>query len=207
MNEVNSIFFVVILIMSVVIHEISHGYAALFYGDQTAKLSGRLTLNPIKHLDLFGSIIIPLILVITQAGFIFGWAKPVPYNPRNLRDQKWGVAFVAIAGIFSNLVIALFFSLLIRLAPYLGFASGPFIFISSSIVLVNLLLAIFNLIPIPPLDGSKILFAFLPFKYKKIEFILERYSMIFVVIFILFLWQYFSPLIFGLFKILTGINF
>src|SRR3989338_1528199 len=117
------IFTIIILIMSVVIHEVSHGYAALFFGDQTAKFEGRLTLNPIKHLDPIGSVLIPLLLIISHAGFIFGWARPVPYNPNNLRNKKNGTIAVASAGILANLFIALIFGILIRIVSSLGIGS------------------------------------------------------------------------------------
>ena len=118
----------------------SHGYAAFLLGDPTAKNQGRLTLNPIRHLDLFGSILIPAFLVITNAGFLFGWAKPVPYNPYNLRNQKWGEAIVAVAGPASNIFIALVFGLLIRFGA--EFLSPAFLNISAILVLINLMLAV-----------------------------------------------------------------
>ena len=147
--------------MSVVIHEVSHGFVALRFGDKTALYAGRLTLNPLKHLDMFGSIILPAFLVLTHSSFLFGWAKPVPYNPNNLTNRKWGTIAVASAGILANLFLAVFFGLILRFSLN-SVVSANFIFIISSIVLVNLGLAIFNLVPIPPLDGSKILFSLLP---------------------------------------------
>ena len=164
MQAIDGIFYIVVLIMSVVVHEVAHGYTAYLLGDNTARNSGRLTLNPIKHLDPFGSVILPLLLVLMQAGFVIGWAKPVPYNPANLRDEKKGTFFVSIAGILANLILAIVFGILIRFAPlFIGVAFlGAFYKIASIIVLLNLVLALFNLIPIPPLDGSKVLFSFLP---------------------------------------------
>ena len=155
------LFSIIILIFSVIIHEVSHGYAALYLGDVTAKYAGRLTLNPIKHIDPVGSIILPLLFAISGSGVILGWAKPVPYNPYNLRNKKWGELIVAIAGPASNILIAVIFGLLIRFSGILGLPTA-FVQLSISVVLINLVLAIFNLIPIPPLDGSKVLFAFLP---------------------------------------------
>ena len=129
------IFIITILIFSVVLHEVSHGYMANYLGDPTARLAGRLTLNPLKHLDMMGSIIIPAILIITGAGFIFGWAKPVPYNPYNLRKGgKWAEALVGGAGPAVNLLIALIFGLLIRFSILFGFATGPFIQIAAIII-------------------------------------------------------------------------
>ena len=114
MQAVDSIFYIIILLLSVIIHEMAHGYTALYFGDQTAKLAGRLTLNPIKHLDLFGSILLPLLLVFSGTGIVFGWAKPVPFNPFNLRNQRLGTIAVAAAGVIVNLFIALIFGILIR---------------------------------------------------------------------------------------------
>jgi len=199
------VFQIAILIMSVVIHEVSHGYMANYLGDPTAKLEGRLTLNPIKHLDLFGSIILPVILYITHAGFILGWAKPVPYNPYNLRPGRWSEALVAIAGPASNLILAIIFGMLLRFGVANGFSLG-FLQITSLIVFMNLLLMVFNLVPIPPLDGSKVLFAIFPESTFKLRGFFERYGFILVIFFIFFLWQFISPLITILFTIITGVS-
>ena len=191
--------------MSVIVHEISHGYAAKLLGDDTADLAGRLTLNPLKHLDPMGSVLIPFLLIVSKAGFVFGWAKPVPYNPQNLRDQKWGTVIVASAGIASNLSIALIFSIIIRLTIAIGFNSPAFISICGIVVLLNIVLAIFNLVPIPPLDGSRILFALLPPRLRNIQMYIEQYGFILLIIFIVFLWQYLAPIIYILYKLLTGL--
>lgn len=209
------IFIITILIFSVVIHEVSHGYAADSLGDPTARLAGRLTLNPIKHLDLMGSIIIPAILILTSAGFIFGWAKPVPYNPYNLRNGRWGEAIVAGAGAASNFLIAIVFGLLIRLWIAFGFATGPFIQIAGIIVFVNLLLGLFNLIPIPPLDGSKVLVGILPYNagqsYRRFQDAISRYGLIamfgFIFLFIFIFGPIFVRLISFIFFLITGIHF
>lgn len=204
MQTLDAVFYIIILIISVVIHEISHGFAAEMLGDPTARNAGRLTLNPIKHLDLFGSVVLPALMILSKTGFVFGWAKPVPYNPNNLRNKRWGTLLVASAGIIANLFIAVVFGIAIRVLVHYG-ASDSIVAIMSTIVFVNILLAIFNLVPIPPLDGSKILFSFLPYNARWIEGWLERYGFIVLIFFLLFIWQYFAPVIFFIFTKLTGI--
>ncbi len=151
------VFQIIILIISVIIHEVSHGWMALLLGDPTAELAGRLTLNPLPHLDLFGSIILPLLLVLSHVGMVVGWAKPVPYNINNLRDARWGPFLVALAGPLSNIIIALVFGTILRWGVVAATSAAGSIMII--IVVINLVLALFNLIPIPPLDGSKIFFS------------------------------------------------
>jgi Zn-dependent protease len=212
MQALDAVFYIVVLIMSIVIHEFAHGYMAHKLGDDTAHFQGRLTLNPIKHLDLFGSIILPLFLIITKAGFLIGWAKPVPYNPNNLKDKRKGTILVSIAGIMANVFIAIIFGLLIRYAyvfglpAYNSFATDPFYKISITIVFLNIVLAIFNLIPIPPLDGSKILFALLPTRFSYIESFLEKWGVFVLIFFIIFLWSKVSPLIYIIFSLITGLH-
>lgn len=199
------------LVISIVTHEVAHGYAANWLGDPTARLAGRLTLNPIRHIDPVGSILIPGLLFLTNAGILFGWAKPVPYNPYNLRNQKWGEALVAGAGPLVNILIALFFGLLIRSAETLGL---PFEFldIAAYIVYINILLALFNMIPVPPLDGSKILASLLPYqlemKYRELMRTIEQYGLIatflFIFIFSYVLWAPFSKIVGGIFTLITG---
>ena len=150
------IIMIVALIISVVLHEMAHGYAANYLGDPTARLQGRLSPNPLVHIDPLGSVIIPGLLIFSGAGFVFGWAKPVPYNPYNLRDQKWGEAKIAAAGPAVNIVLAVIFAALVGLAPVVGLPQ-QFQEISVLIIYLNLFLAFFNLLPLPPLDGSKIL--------------------------------------------------
>ena len=117
MDATNAIFYIIILVMSIVIHEVSHGFMAEYFGDETARDAGRLTLNPIPHLDIFGSIILPAVLVLAHSPFLFGWAKPVPYNPNNLSNRKWGTIAVASAGVLANFLIAIIFGIIIRFAP------------------------------------------------------------------------------------------
>ena len=210
------IFIIAILIFSVIIHEVSHGYAANSLGDPTARLAGRLTLNPIKHLDMMGSIIIPALLIITGAGFIFGWAKPVPYNPYNLRKGgKWAEAIVAGAGPASNFLMAIIFGLLIRFGIMFEFATGPFIQIAGIIVFVNIMLGVFNLIPIYPLDGSKVLAGILPYNagqsYRRFQDTMARYGLIamfgFIFLFIWILGPLFVRLVSLIFSLITGLPF
>ena len=214
MQAIDGIFYVVILIMSVVVHEFAHGYMAYLLGDNTARISGRLTLNPLKHLDPFGSVLLPLILVLSQAGFVIGWACPVPYNPNNLRNGRKGNIMVSIAGIVANLAIAILFGLLMRFAPEFGlplYTSDPSIIhpfykITSIIVITNLVLSLFNLIPIPPLDGSKILFSILPPQLRNIQNFLEQWGMFILLFFVIFLWSQVAPLIYIAFSFITGIH-
>jgi len=153
----DTIFLIVVIIFSAIIHEVMHGYAADWLGDKTARYAGRLTLNPIPHIDLFGSILLPALLAFSHSPFFFGYAKPVPYNPYNLRPGRFSEAIVAGAGPASNLVIALIAGAIIRAGIFA--AANDIIFV---IVVVNIMLFLFNLIPVPPLDGSKVLEALLP---------------------------------------------
>lgn len=205
------IFSLFVLIYSIIIHEYAHGWMADRLGDPTARYSGRLTLNPLPHIDPVGSVFIPAMLVLFNAGFIIGWAKPVPFNPYNLKDKKYGAAKVAIAGPASNFFIALFFGLIIRFLPselLLDQTISAFVQLISFVVWINLLLMIFNLIPIPPLDGSKVLLTFLPAKYHEAFYRFEQFGMLvlFMFIFILFPTVVLPTLTF-LFKLITGYSF
>lgn len=160
------------LAIGVILHEVAHGWVANYLGDPTAKYAGRLTLNPIKHIDMFGTIILPLLLIVTKAGFVFGWAKPVPVNYYNLKYGKWGPVIVALAGPTTNFLILLICGFLYRISP--PTTALPYLFII--IGLVSSILMLFNLMPIPPLDGSKILFLFLD-KRPDIMRALEQYGM------------------------------
>ncbi len=196
-----------ILIFSIVIHEVSHGAVAYALGDPTAKNAGRLTLNPISHVDFVGSILMPII----TAGR-FGWAKPVPYNPYNLKNQKWGPLVVGVAGPASNILVAVFFGLLMRFGTaWPALSSSPLFFISAMIVVLNLQLAFFNLIPIPPLDGSKVFLAIIPYSWRGAAYFLERYGLfillILVFIFPSVLLNIVIPIVAFLFRLLTGAVF
>ncbi len=203
MQGLTSFFYIAVLLISVILHEMAHGYAALSQGDKTALYAGRLTFNPLKHLDLWGSFLIPLFLILSGTGFVIGWAKPVPYNPDNLRNQKWGKVWVAVAGVLTNLAIAVFFAILTRFLP-LGEAALQLSYI---VIITNIVLAIFNLVPIPPLDGSKILLAFVPARYEHYIMKFERYAFVVLILFIFYGWGLISPLIMSLFRILTGNSF
>lgn len=213
-SAITFIFYIVVVLFSVVIHEVSHGLAAYALGDSTAKYAGRLTLNPIPHIDPFGSIILPLLLAIPAffgaPTVIFGWAKPVPYNPYNLRNQKWGPALVGGAGPGANILVAIIFGLLIRAMPYLAVFSPEFIQNFSAtlavIVFLNLGLAIFNLVPIPPLDGSKVLFAVLPHQWMYMRELLERNGIMLLLIFIFFFSRALLPIILLFFYLFTGLR-
>ncbi len=149
------LFLYVVIVLSAVFHEFAHALVAYRLGDTTAKDAGRLTLNPFVHLDPFGTVVVPLLLMFTSGIFI-GWAKPVPYNPYALRDRKYGSLKVGIAGPLSNFIIAIVLGVVIRLSGSFGVASPIFLQFLGLIVYVNIFLAIFNLLPFPPLDGSKV---------------------------------------------------
>lgn len=203
---ISFMFQIAILVMSVVIHEVSHGFMAYALGDPTAKYAGRLTLNPLPHIDPFGSIILPFVLSLLPGGIVFGYAKPVPYNPYNLRDQKWGPALVAGVGPLSNLLIALVFGLIIRFGTGASFAiPAAFFEIASLIVLLNIVLAVFNLVPIPPLDGSRVLFAALPYHMDNIRQFLEQYGYILLLVFVFYFFSLLYPVIDFLFRLFTGV--
>ena len=199
MDPISIIFSIVILIMSVVLHELSHGYAAVALGDPTPRIQGRLTLNPLKHLDPVGSVLVPIITSLF--GFTFGWAKPVQWNPYNLKNPRSGEVIIAAAGPACNLLIAVVFGLLIRFAPF----SSSFVEISSYVVLINIVLALFNLVPLPPLDGSHILFSLLPPSMSNVRMVIQRYSIFFLLIALFVIWPLVSPLIYILFHALTGV--
>ncbi|OGG48385.1 hypothetical protein A3G63_02585 [Candidatus Kaiserbacteria bacterium RIFCSPLOWO2_12_FULL_52_8] len=157
----DAILALVVLILSIIAHEVAHGYAANSLGDPTARLQGRLTLNPIPHIDLMGSIVIPALLIFTGSPMLFGWAKPVPYNPYNLKNQRWGEALVAIAGSATNILLSILFGLVVRFGSIVGLNVAA-LSIAATISFVNLFLGLFNLIPFPPLDGFTTLRAALP---------------------------------------------
>jgi Zn-dependent protease len=194
---------IVILIYSVVFHEVSHGLAARSMGDRTAEYLGRLTLNPLKHLDLFGSFILPLATYL-MGGFMFGYAKPVPYNPHNLSDKRWGAAKVGLAGPAANLALAALFALFIRIAePFLGLTG---LRLALSVVEINIFLAVFNLMPVPPLDGHWLLLAVMPPGMIGFKLMLYRMQWVMLAAVIFFVLPALSPLIRAVVSLLTGLT-
>jgi len=186
---IETLLFLAILLFSVVIHEVSHGVAANSMGDDTAKRLGRLTLNPLKHLDPFGSVILPLLLILFKTPFIFGYAKPVPYNPYKLNDKKYGPAKVAMAGPLANMTIAFLFGVMVRLSTAGIFPFGPEVTaMFEGIVWINVLLAVFNLMPIPPLDGHWLVLTFLPDKFARFKMMFQRMGifLFFILLFVVF---------------------
>ncbi|OGD32127.1 hypothetical protein A3C91_03180 [Candidatus Azambacteria bacterium RIFCSPHIGHO2_02_FULL_52_12] len=201
-----ALFQIVVLIFSAVVHEVSHGFVANALGDPTAKNMGRLTLNPLKHLEWFGSFLLPLLMYFGTAGrFMFGWAKPVPYNPSNLKDPRWDSAYIACAGPLANFSIAIVFGLLLRFVPFsenTAFVLLPELF--TVIVFINILLGVFNLVPIPPLDGSKVLFAFLGNEQEGVVRFLEQNGLMLLLLFMFFGFGLIMPIIDFLFSVITG---
>lgn len=182
----------VIVLISVILHEIMHGVVAYWLGDKTAKYAGRLTLNPLKHIDPYMSIIVPVLLYIMGAP-VFGGAKPVPVDSRNLKWREWGMALVAIAGPLTNLVLAFLFFVIGHFTGLLYGSSGEIpMFIFSEFVIVNLGFTIFNIIPIPPLDGSRVLYAIAPDGARLVLASMEQYGFIIVYALILLLGPIFS---------------
>lgn len=198
------LFQIVVVLFSVVIHEVSHGAAAYSMGDNTAKNMGRLTLNPLKHLDLFGSVLLPL-FTFFLGGFIFGYAKPVPYNPMNLNDKRFGPAKVAAAGPLSNFVLAFGFGTFLRFLPEsLSMTMLPELFVF--IVFINLILGIFNLMPIPPLDGHWLILTFLPNKFYRFKMVFQQFGILLFILFIFVIFPVVFPLVRILFEVFTGIS-
>ncbi len=207
--SIDVIFQIIILIFSVIVHEVSHGTMAYYLGDMTAKRAGRLTLNPAPHIDMMGSVILPALMVLSHSPILFGWAKPVPYNPYNLRKGgRWAEAMVAFAGPASNFALALIFGLAMRFGIVPAEAYG----LAFIAVYINILLGVFNLIPIPPLDGSKVLPSLLPralaVQYTQLTRSFNRNPILgfgAVVVLIMVLGSVFSTFIFAIAKIIIGV--
>lgn len=188
MNELSLIQRVCVWILPVIfaitVHEVAHGWVAKQFGDKTALNMGRLTLNPIKHIDLLGTIIIPGLLLLTFTGFIFGWAKPVPVDPRNFKNPRQNMAAVALAGPVSNLLMAIAWALIARLGVSLniGYVSMPLIYTGIAGISINLVLMLINLLPIPPLDGGRVLTGLLPIGLAYRFSQLERYGFVILLV-------------------------
>ncbi|HEY9586277.1 MAG TPA: site-2 protease family protein [Candidatus Paceibacterota bacterium] len=195
----SAILSLIILILSVVVHEVAHGYAAKWEGDNTASNLGRLSGNPLRHIDPFGSVILPT-LTYLLGGFVIGWAKPVPIDPRSFRHQRWGEGLVAAVGPATNILLAIIFAFIVRNAS-LGEGAS---LVAQSIVFINIILALFNLIPVPPLDGSRILSSIFP-SIRGFFYGIERYGIFLPIIFALIIWQFFFSLIHMIFRFLTGV--
>lgn len=203
MDILSQLFFLLVIIPSAILHEYMHGYVADRLGDPTARYAGRLTLNPKAHIDPMGTIILPLLLLIGTGGrFLFAYAKPVPFNPYNLKNQQWGPVAVAVAGPLSNFALALVFGVLIQLLPL----SASLASLLATIVYANIMLAVFNLVPIPPLDGSKLLYALLPASMNHIKLFLERWGWILLLVFVFYFSFVLSPIIEFFFALFTGAN-
>lgn len=183
---------VIPILIAITFHEAAHGYAAYKLGDSTAKAMGRLTLNPLAHIDLFGTVLMPLILLIMTSGqFVFGYAKPVPVNPRNFRHMRQGMAISAAAGPGTNLLLAIASVVLLKIilftsgmlpAEVISTVIKPVAMMLTASVSVNIVLAVFNMIPIPPLDGGRVLMGLLPYKYSQSIERIEPYGFIIVLI-------------------------
>lgn len=211
MQTFDTIFVIAIIMFSAIVHEVMHGVAADWLGDRTARYAGRLTLNPFKHIDLFGSILLPLALALGGSPIFFGYAKPVPYNPYNLRADglfaRFSEAIVAIAGPFSNLAIAILFGVLIRLNIFGDALNQAFVLV----VIINVALLCFNMIPVPPLDGSKVLASILPRSlahlYARVRTALEMNplaGMLIVVFIVYFLGSAYSTVIYSIAGVIGG---
>lgn len=200
-----------VLILSVIAHEVAHGYAANSLGDPTARLAGRLTLNPIPHIDLIGSIVLPVLLIFTHSPIMFGWAKPVPYNPFNLKNHRWGETLVALAGSATNILLAVIFGLIVRFSTVIGLDATAISF-AATIAFVNLFLGLFNLIPFPPLDGFTALRSALPWHLssglQRFEHKMRTAGMLSLVLFLIIFFYIFAAPFFNfvlwLFGLLVG---
>ncbi len=199
------------LIVSIVLHEVGHAYAANWLGDPTARLEGRLSVNPLVHIDPVMSVIVPGLLIMSGSPLLFGAAKPVPYNPYNFRNQKWGEAIVAAAGPAVNILLALIFTVVVQVGAGTSL-SETFLFLAAQLVVMNLFLAFFNLVPIPPLDGSKILPRFLPFplrmQYEGFRRYMEQnvflaFALV-IFLFVVVLGDYLYSFVFSIAKVLIG---
>jgi len=173
------------VIFAITMHEVAHGWVASLFGDQTARLAGRLTINPVKHMDLMGTVVVPLVMLVI-GGFIFGWAKPVPVDARNMRNPRYSMVIVALAGPVSNLLMALFWALVVKFGLILDnwFSTG-LIYMGQAGMMINIVLCVLNCLPIPPLDGGQALAHLLPGRAGWYMYRIEPYGFLILVILIL----------------------
>ena len=207
MDTLHVVLGLIILIFSVILHEIAHGYMADAWGDPTARHEGRLTLNPLPHIDVFGSLLIPLLLLMSHSSLLFGWARPVPYNPYNLRNRRVSEPLVALAGSLTNISLALLFGLIVRFGTFLP---GGALSLAATITFTNLFLGLFNLLPFPPLDGFSALRAGLPWHLVRYEDFTRQLGFL-PLFFLLFFFSFiltdpFFSLVETLFSLLTGVH-
>ena len=200
---------IVVLLFSVIVHEVAHGFVAYKRGDSTAKLLGRLTLNPIPHIDILGSIVLPVVLILTSAPAVFGWAKPVPINMLNLKNPKRDMIFVSLAGVTANFLLAVVAGLIMFFIR--TFLADVTVMVSiykilQYIVVINIVLMIFNLIPIPPLDGSRVVLFLLPRELAQKYARIERYGFWIILILLMtnILWKIIAPIANFLIRLLSG---
>ncbi|MFH1745352.1 MAG: site-2 protease family protein [bacterium] len=224
------IFSLIVLIVSASFHELAHGWVAYKLGDSTAKDAGRLTMNPLVHIDPVGSVLVPLLLLAAHSPFLIAAARPVPVNPYNLHDSKYGSMKVSLAGPAANFALAVVFGIIARIVPlsagfkinlinnyFMGDTEAVLVLIHGSFAasifvmsvifcFINLILMVFNLVPIPPLDGSKVIMPFLPTNFQKIMYTIEPYGFFILIFMLMSGWLSFVfPIVFNLFVFLAGV--
>lgn len=204
-----TLFYLFILIYSIIAHEVAHGLMADYFGDKTARAAGRLTMSPMPHIDPIGSVLLPALSAFSFGGLIIGWAKPVPYNPYNLRPQRLGETMVASAGVLTNFLLAIIFGVVHQTLVAQGFGDSPVLDLLKAGVLVNLSLGFFNLLPLPPFDGLRIITSLFPTTGRKIANFFDKNGIIFMIISLFIaiqIWQYIYPYVKSIGNLLVGQN-